>query len=135
MGKFAGFWKRIKNFANNIGTYTINGLSKINDVYKNVYEKIKPGIDTVASFIPGGSVISWIADKGLNKVSDAIDMAKYGIDNPNTFYGGYNNRKNLPNGIRPIRIDAYARQEHTRPNNNNNTTNNFNPKIRNLNIK
>ena len=41
MGKFAGFWKRVKNFMfetvpNTIGKSMTNGIIKLNHVYKNM---------------------------------------------------------------------------------------------------
>ena len=85
MGKFAGFLKRIKNITNNIGNYIINELSKINDGYKYIKPKIKPLIDGALSFVPGGAIIGWGVEKGLDRASNLIDTAKYGIDHPNTF--------------------------------------------------
>ena len=85
MGKFAGFWKRVKNFGINALNSTINAMSKINSLYKQYKPAINAGIDALMSAIPGGSLAAPVVNLGLNKVSNLIDLAKYGIDHPNTF--------------------------------------------------
>ena len=104
MGKFAGFWKRVKNFGINALNSTINAMSKVNDLYKKYMPSIKPFADAALSFVPGGSAISWVLDKGLNKASNMIDLAKYGIDHPNTILSGFENRNKLPPGVTPTKI-------------------------------
>lgn len=85
MAKFAGFWKRVKNFGINALNSTVNAMSKVNNLYKQYKPFINTGIDALMSAIPGGSLAAPIVNLGLNKVSNMIDLAKYGIDHPNTF--------------------------------------------------
>ena len=85
MGKFAGFWKRVKNIGINALNSTINGLSKINNLYKKYKPIVNTGIDALMSALPGGSLAAPIVNLGLNKISNLVDLAKFGIDNPNTF--------------------------------------------------
>ena len=77
MGKFAGFLKRLKQFANNTGTKIVNGLvkgiGKVNDVYKVVKPFAKPIVDGLLNFVPGGSLIGKIAELGFDKASSTID--------------------------------------------------------------
>ena len=77
MGKFAGFLKRLKQFANNTGTKIVNGLvkgiGKVNDVYKVVKPFAKPIVDGLLTFVPGGSLIGKIAELGFDKASSTID--------------------------------------------------------------
>ena len=123
MGKFAGFWKRVKNLGTNVLNGMINGMSKLNDVYKKIKPTIKPVVDAALSFVPLGGVIGWAAEKGLDKISKTIDFAKYGIDHPNTFLPSYDNSISLnemntnlksqnkfTNGnVRPINVDKRRR--------------------------
>ena len=70
MGKFAGFLKRAKKWANIAGS-VLNGL---NDVYKSV----KPFAESiVSSFVPHGDKIV----KGLNYGSQFLDTVKPITDN------------------------------------------------------
>ena len=100
MGKFAWFWKRVKNFVNVIPYKIINGLSKINDFYKNNQTLINGAIDAGIGLLPGGAFASPIVNFGLNKISKLIDKAKYGIDHPNSFLPAYDNT--TPDGTKPI---------------------------------
>ena len=85
MGKFAGFWKRIKNIGINALNSTINGLSKINNLYKKYKPIVTTGIEAIMTALPGGSLSAPIVNLGLNKISNLVDLAKFGIDHPNTF--------------------------------------------------
>ena len=49
MGKFAGFWKRVKNFGINALNSTVNAMSKINNLYKQYKPIIKPFADAAVS--------------------------------------------------------------------------------------
>ena len=111
MGKFAGFLKRIKNFGNNLGNYIINGLSKINDGYKYVKPKVKPLIDGALSFVPGGALIGWGVEKGLDRASNLIDTAKYGIDHPNTFLPTNDIPSDIRNKNGPVRVGKISQQD------------------------
>ena len=84
MGKFAGFWKRIKNIGINALNSTINGLSKINNLYKKYKPIVTTYIETLMAALPGGSLSAPIVNLGLNKISNLVDLAKFGIDHPNT---------------------------------------------------
>jgi hypothetical protein len=77
MAKFAGFLKRMKQFANNAGTKIVNGLikgiGKVNDVYKAVKPYAKPIVDALLNFVPGGTAIGAVAELGFDKASSTID--------------------------------------------------------------
>ena len=119
MGKFAGFFKRVKNFGNNILNGMINGMSKLNNVYKKMKPTLKPIIDTALSFVPLGGLIGYGVEKGFDKISNLIDIGKFGVDNPNVFLPSYNKNDFINNNIKLINID-----------NKNNKNNNNNEKIR-----
>ena len=83
----------------------INGMSKLNDVYKKIKPTIKPVVDAALSFVPLGGLIGWGVEKGFDKISKNIDFAKYGIDHPNTFLPSYDRNEFLNNNIKPININ------------------------------
>ena len=56
MGKFTGFLKRAKRLAG-IGSGIVGTIN-------NLYKSVKPAVDTVVSFLPGGGVINQVLDKG-----------------------------------------------------------------------
>ena len=106
MAKFAGFLKRAKKFGTNILNGMINGMSKLNDVYKKIKPTLKPIVDAALSFVPMGGVIEWIGEKGLDKISNSIDFVKYGIDHPNTFLSSYNKNDFINGNLKPININT-----------------------------
>ena len=83
----------------------INGMSKLNDVYKKIKPTIKPVVDAALSFVPLGGLIGWGVEKGFDNISKNIDFAKYGIDHPNTFLPSYDRNEFLNNNIKPININ------------------------------
>ena len=62
MGKFAGFLKRAKRLAG-IGSGILGTVN-------NLYKSVKPAVDTVVGFLPGGGVINQV----LSGASKAVDM-------------------------------------------------------------
>ena len=68
MGKFAGFLKRAKRLAS-IG-------SGIMGTINNLYKSVKPAVDTVVSFLPGGGVINQVLDKGSKVIDKVQDYTK-----------------------------------------------------------
>ena len=68
MGKFAGFLKRAKRLAG-IG-------SGIMGTINNLYKSVKPAVDTVVSFLPGGGVINQVLDKGSKVIDKVQDYTK-----------------------------------------------------------
>ena len=108
MGKFAGFWKRIKNIGINALNSTINGLSKINNLYKKYKPIVNTGIDALMSALPGGSLAAPVVNLGLNKISNLVDLAKFGIDNPNTFLPS-SAPKHINNG--PIHVGKISHRD------------------------
>ena len=62
MGKFAGFLKRAKRLAG-IGSGIVGTMN-------NLYKSVKPAVDTVVGFLPGGGVINQV----LSGASKAVDM-------------------------------------------------------------
>ena len=77
MAKFAGFLKRLKNFAGAVGSKVVNGLvkgiGKVNDVYKAVKPYAKPIVDALLNFVPAGTAIGAIAELGFDKASSVVD--------------------------------------------------------------
>ena len=63
MGKFAGFLKRAKRLAG-IGSGIVGTIN-------NLYKSVKPAIDTVVGFLPGGGVINQVLDK-CSKIVDKV---------------------------------------------------------------
>jgi hypothetical protein len=108
MGKFAGFWKRIKNIGINALNSTINGLSKINNLYKKYKPIVSTGIEALMCVVPGGALAAPIVNLGLNKISNLVDLAKFGIDNPNTFLPS-SAPKHINNG--PIHVGKISHQD------------------------
>ena len=68
MGKFAGFLKRAKRLAG-IGSGIVGTIN-------NLYKSVKPAVDTVVSFLPGGGVINQVLDKGSKVVDRIQDFTK-----------------------------------------------------------
>ena len=68
MGKFAGFLKRAKRLAG-IGSGIVGTIN-------NLYKSVKPAVDTVVSFLPGGGVINQVLDKGSKVVDKIHDFTK-----------------------------------------------------------
>ena len=64
MGKFAGFLKRVKKIAG-IGNGILGGIN-------DIYEGIKPLVNTAVGFLPGGSFIN----QGLDIASNVIDKVQ-----------------------------------------------------------
>ena len=59
---------------------------KINDGYKFIKPYVKPVIDGLLSFIPGGGIIGKIGEMGADKVSQTIDeLVKITNLKPNEF--------------------------------------------------
>ena len=86
MAKFAGFLKRLKNFAGAVGTASglsqwrskvvnglVKGIGKVNDVYKAVKPYAKPIVDALLNFVPGGTAIGAVAELGFDKASSTVD--------------------------------------------------------------
>ncbi len=68
MGKLAGFLKLAKRLAG-IGRGIVGTIN-------NLYKSVKPAVDTVVSFLPGGGVINQVLDKGSKIVDRVQDYTK-----------------------------------------------------------
>ena len=75
MGKFAGFLKSAKRLAG-IGSGIVGSIN-------NLYKSVKPAVDTVVSFLPGGGggVINQVLDKGSKIVDKVQDYTNNWITN------------------------------------------------------
>ena len=109
MGKFAGFWKRVKNFMfetvpNTIGKSMTNGIIKLNHVYKKYEPYIDAGIHLgLEAFGPVASAIGGtVASLGLKRASKLADKLEWGNNHPGQFWSNYDNK--APDGVRPIVI-------------------------------
>ena len=129
MGKFAGFLKRVKNFGSNILNGFVNGISKLNNVYKEYKPIVDTGIGIALSALPGGSFAAPVVSFGLDRISKNIDLAKYGIDHPNSFLPSYDKNKFMNDNIRPINIDKRNKNNNLMSERNNNS-NIMNDKIK-----
>ena len=78
MGKFAGFWKRVKNFMfetvpNTIGKSISKGIFKLNNIYKKYEPYINAGIHLGLEALRGpivSAVGGTIASLGLKKLQN-----------------------------------------------------------------
>ena len=101
MGKFAGFWKRVKNFMfetvpNTNGKSMTNGIIKLNHVYKKYEPYIDAGIH-LGLEAAGGPVASTIggtfASLGLKRASKLADKLEWGNNHPGEFWSNYDNQQ------------------------------------------
>ena len=96
MGKFAGFWKRVKNFMfetvpNTIGKSMTNGIIKLNHVYKKYEPYIDAGIHLgLEPFGPIASAVGGtFTSLGLKRASKLADKLEWGNNHPGEFWSNY----------------------------------------------
>ena len=97
MGKFAGFWKRVKNFVGNTLPNTISkGVFAVNHLYKKYEPYIDAGIHLGLEALGGpiaGTIGGTIADIGLKRASKLADKAEWGYNHPGEFWSNYDNQQ------------------------------------------
>ena len=109
MGKFAGFWNRIKKFGPIALDYFVKGTSKLNDLYK----QYRPIIHEATKHIPyigqiAGPVINYLMDG----VSSKIDFQQMVHDlPPNTFISTKDIPKDIRNRNGPVRVGKISQQD------------------------
>ena len=130
MGKFAGFWKCVKNFMfetvpNTIGKSMTNGIIKLNHVYKKYEPYIDAGIHLgLEAFGPvAGTLGGTVASLGLKRASKLADKLEWGNNHDNQFWSNYDNQQKYKDK-NVIVVGSQARQEIPPKRDNNNTINN-----------